>query len=305
MKVILSRKFFGALAFMTLVLVAFQNCGKEQAFNSSTLESTSFSSTTIGGHSAPHITTLAKQMAPNTNLDFKLSVDAPLSNPTYLWTHQLNSIVNACQVISGSTAQNYTVNCRNEGNLKVSVNVMQAGVKVAVQDFLIPLVMSGPPVGSLNVTYQIPPGTGSGAWNPAAAPIEVYIGQTLTIQNGDSVKHQLHTGGRPCPHGTAFNPGESFNCIITSAHNSVLNGGTYDHALGTGSKLNIIAHDGALLYSQNCMSCHGELATSQHRNASYAQIQSALTSVSQMSSNANLMKLTPKQIEAISFMLSK
>ena len=303
MKPPLSRKFIASFALLTFSLFAFQNCGK--SFSSSSGGSASLSSSALG-HGAPHITSLASKMIPNANLEFKLFQEVTLSGQTYMWAHQLNGVANACQIMSGSIAQNYIVNCKNEGSLKVSVEVHEVGKKIAVQDFIVPLVPGSPaPVGSLTAKFVIPSGTGNGPWNTAATAIEVYVGQTLTFQNNDTINHQMHTGGKPCPHGTAAIPGASFNCVITQAYDSVVNGGLYDHAAGTAARVYLIAHDGAQLYTQNCMSCYGELSVSQRRNASIAQIRNALASVSQMSTIANLMKLTPKQIEAISYALSK
>ncbi len=299
MKRLLFSEFIAYVTLLTLTLFAFQNCSN--GFSSSNEASSTLSSTALG-HGAPHITSLADKMIPNSNLEFKLFEEVALSSASYQWSHQLSGVANACQVISGSTSQNYMVNCKSEGNLKVSVDVLAANSKIVVQDFIIPLVAGAPPVGSLSVTFQIPPGTGNGPWNTATTAIEVYVGQTLTFQNADAIKHQMHTGGKPCPHGTAANPGASFNCVITQAYNSVVSGGLYDHAAGTAARIYLVAHDGAQLYTQNCMSCHGELTVSQVRNSTYAQIQKALTSIPQMS---NLLKLTPKQIEAISYALSK
>ncbi|HEY4785343.1 MAG TPA: c-type cytochrome [Bacteroidales bacterium] len=54
--------------------------------------------------------------------------------------------------------------------------------------------------------------------------------------------------------------------------------------------------DGATLYANNCAGCHGPLATSTKLNATAAQIQTGITTISQMSS---LSTLTSTQIQAI------
>ncbi len=54
--------------------------------------------------------------------------------------------------------------------------------------------------------------------------------------------------------------------------------------------------DGAALYSSNCSSCHGQLANSDKRNATAAQIQTGISNVSGMRSLSNL---TTTQIQAI------
>lgn len=307
MKRLISTEFIVYGILLTFTIIAFQNCSGVNGFSSKT-ESSSTALNEPLGHGAPHITSVATNMVPNANLEFKLHTDVALASPSYIWSHQLNGVSNACLVISGSTAQNYIINCKNDGALKVSAAVSEANVKIAVQDFAIPIAAANvmPTVSNgLNATFVIQPGTGTGPWNSAATAIEVYVGQTLTFQNKDTVKHQMHTGGKPCPHSTAAAPGGSFLCVITSAFDSVISGGLYDHGFGNAARVYLIAHDGAQLYSQNCMGCHGALAVSQVKNSTAAQIKSAITSTPQMSSVANLLKLTPKQIEAISYALSK
>jgi hypothetical protein len=67
------------------------------------------------------------------------------------------------------------------------------------------------------VEFRIKPGTGSAAWNDASTAVGLKIGQTLRIINDDSVVHQLHTDGAPCPHGTPIRPGASFDCAVRRA----------------------------------------------------------------------------------------
>ncbi|MGZ3691929.1 MAG: c-type cytochrome [Pseudobdellovibrio sp.] len=292
------------------------SCGKKASDQSSIEQSSTADSSTnnsnsvppaASDHSAPHITAVTANIIAYTNVEFKVNEDVPLSNATYSWSHSLDGAAGACLVISGSTSQNYIINCTKDGNLKVSVQIMQAGSQVAVQDYLVPMAASSTvATASLSASFSITAGTGSKAWNTAAAPIEVYVGQTLTVTNNDTVKHQMHTGGKPCPHGAAIaTGGGTGTCVITQAYNSITSAGVYEHTVGTSAPIYIIAYDGSQLYSQNCMSCHGALAASQHKNATYAQILNAIANVPTMSSNAALTKLTKKQVEAIAYALSK
>ncbi len=73
--------------------------------------------------------------------------------------------------------------------------------------------------------FHIKAGTGQGAWNTAAAPIHVRVGDTLRIVNDDTVGHQLHTNGRPCQHGQFIQPGGSGDCVV----GTTFEGGLYDH----------------------------------------------------------------------------
>lgn len=295
--------------FMTLTLTAFQNCGKgfTTALDGSTVGSSNQASTVdpYTSHATPHIISSNLKMIPLANLEFKVFEEVPHPTATYSWSHKLDGAPGACQIISGSASTNYIINCNKEGNLTVSVVAMESGVQIAVQDFAIPLIGTAPVAGSLKVLFQIAPGTGNGVWNAPAAKIEVYVGQTLTFQNSDTITHRLHTGGKPCPHGPAVPPGATYDCVIISAYTQAANGAVYEHTVGPAAAFNMIAYDGAVLYSQNCMGCHGQLSVSQQKNATYAQILNARISVSKMATDANVVNLTPKQIEAIAYALSK
>src|SRR4051812_48707754 len=82
------------------------------------------------------------------------------------------------------------------------------------------------------VEFRIAAGTGDKPWNKSETPIVVKVGQTLRLVNDDSVAHQLHTLGSPCPHGDrTFNHGETYDCVISSPHPST-NNDLYDHNFG-------------------------------------------------------------------------
>ena len=68
------------------------------------------------------------------------------------------------------------------------------------------------------VEFRIKAGTGRGNWNSEAEKVQIKVGQTLKVINDDSVSHQLHTNGTPCPHGDPIVPGASANCKISSAY---------------------------------------------------------------------------------------
>ena len=330
MKRFIPKEVLLLLLFLPFMLLAFQNCGKGFSASSLTESSSELASLENSeNHSAPHIVSSGLKMEPNTNLEFKVYDEVARTSISYNWSHQLSGVPSACQVTTNNTSANYTLNCNKAGDLKVSVIAMADSMPIAIQDFAVPLIVGGVPpggggvppvgggtpppvggtpppvIGSLNVLFQIPPGTGNNPWNTLANRVEVYVGQTLTVQNADSVRHQLHTGGRPCPHGSSTPPGATFTCVITQAFNPATNGIVYDHNIGRAAVFNMIAYDGAQLYTQNCMGCHGQLAVSEHKNASFAQILNALAAVPAMSGNANLMGLTRKQVEAIAYAMSK
>lgn len=90
-----------------------------------------------------------------------------------------------------------------------------------------------PPQDPNIVEFRIKAGTGNQPWNTADSMVTVKVGQTLRIVNDDTVTHRLHTGGAPCPHGTNFAPGASFDCVATRALDPAATPGrTYDHIVG-------------------------------------------------------------------------
>ncbi len=90
------------------------------------------------------------------------------------------------------------------------------------------------------VEFRIAAGTGSMPWNTMQNPVQVKVGQVLRIINGDSVMHQLHTFGAPCPHGNAFGPGQYWDCAITKVADPV-NTVLYDHNFGSKSRFYVNA----------------------------------------------------------------
>jgi hypothetical protein len=90
-----------------------------------------------------------------------------------------------------------------------------------------------PPQDPNVVVFRIKAGTGNQPWNTADTMVTVKVGQTLRIVNDDTVTHRLHTGGAPCPHGTNFGPGASYDCVATRALDPAATPGrTYDHIVG-------------------------------------------------------------------------
>ncbi|MDA9951699.1 hypothetical protein N9D31_03885 [Oligoflexaceae bacterium] len=83
-----------------------------------------------------------------------------------------------------------------------------------------------------NTDFVIAEGTGSNPWNERQDLLQLYVGDTLTIRNEDSVPHRLHTGGIPCEHGSDMQPGESYVCELSSAYDAAADGVLYDHHHG-------------------------------------------------------------------------
>jgi hypothetical protein len=94
------------------------------------------------------------------------------------------------------------------------------------------LMMSEP----ATIEFRIPVGTGTGSWNTRDNPVVVTIGDTLHIVNDDTIRHRLHTDGKPCPHGPEMLPGGSFDCAITRSIDPDSDGSLYDHYVGPSAK---------------------------------------------------------------------
>jgi hypothetical protein len=99
------------------------------------------------------------------------------------------------------------------------------------------------PGGDPNVViFRIKAGTGTSSWNTAAEMVNVKVGQTLRLVNDDTVTHRLHTNGAPCPHGSNFAPGASFDCKVTKEFDSAKTpAGMYDHIAGNTAVFNVKA----------------------------------------------------------------
>lgn len=85
------------------------------------------------------------------------------------------------------------------------------------------------------VEFHIKAGTGSQPWNTAATMLTAKVGQTIRLVNDDTIAHYLHTGGAPCPHGTAaFKPGATYDCVAAKAIDpaATKTPATYDHTAG-------------------------------------------------------------------------
>lgn len=86
------------------------------------------------------------------------------------------------------------------------------------------------------VVFRIASGTGTGSWNTQQTMIRATVGQTVRFVNDDTIVHRLHTNGAPCPHGTQFQPGSTYDCVVTRTFNSAA-GPLYDHNVGTSAQV--------------------------------------------------------------------
>ncbi len=90
------------------------------------------------------------------------------------------------------------------------------------------------PVKDPNVVeFRIAAGTGTKPLNTPATFVQAKVGQTLRFINDDTVTHRFHTGGTPCPHGSNFAPGATYDCVLTKTIDTVANpGALYEHISG-------------------------------------------------------------------------
>lgn len=285
-----------AIGFFSLAfLLPFQNCGK--------LSSLQGGENSASSHSAPHIMRTSSVESLNTDINFRVFDEKLSASALFNWTFKLDNVSSGCAPKTASNASTFVLNCSAPGSLKVTVEITDAGVS---QSLTYATILQAPANGNeipLEVVFEIPNGTGDASWNTAAARVEVFVGQKLKLKNMDSGNHQLHTGGRPCPHGNAIAPGATVDCVVSQSYNPTTNGRVYDHDDGTNAIFNVIAYDGAALYAQNCASCHTALASSTVRMAKVSQILAARSSKPAMMQVAGLQALTRRQIEAISYAL--
>ena len=291
------------LAFFASTVLMYQNCG--QGFSTAEFDNADYSS--LGSH-AMHINPVTQITEANTDLEFNVYSDEVLSSASYQWSHTLDGMVSACAVKNNNTSTNYILNCPRKGKLAVALAISQGNDRRVLPGYQLVLKDPAPEPNediSLAVSFEIPAGTGNGAWNTTATVVETFVGQTLTIKNLDSQPKQIHTNGAPCPHGAStFTTGNSTTCVINSAYDYRRGVTVYNHLVGPQAAFYLIAHDGAALYQQNCASCHGALANSMKANASVRNIKNGIATVSQMKTQ-NLMNLSQKQLEAISYALTK
>ncbi|WP_413288406.1 c-type cytochrome [Bdellovibrio sp. HCB337] len=300
---------------LAMTAILFQNCAKNFTPDEEAAGNTDLGSSG-GSHDNPHINPVTTKLELNMDMEFQVFDEALLPSTTYEWSYTLNGAASGCALKNGNKAASYIINCSQAGALVVKVNALEGTKPITIPNYNVTLVAAATPTPaptpgvpatneiSLQVKFAIPAGTGSNPWNTTATVVETFVGQTLVITNNDTEVHQYHTGGKPCGHGSAIKAaGGTTNCVIARAYNYVTDGALYDHNLGTKAAFYMVAYDGAALYAQNCASCHSPLASSTKKGARVSQIKNALTSVPQMSANANLGKLTQRQIEAISFAL--
>jgi hypothetical protein len=85
---------------------------------------------------------------------------------------------------------------------------------------LISLFLCAQTAAAAEVVFTIPADIGDTDkdWNTAENPVLAHVGDTFTLVNGDSVTHQLHTPGRPFPHGDEIEAGASAQYLVESPY---------------------------------------------------------------------------------------
>ncbi len=286
------------LVFGSIVLIlSYQNCS--QGFKNAgdgTMDASSMS------HSGPHVILTNSSISANQDLSFSVHQESVPSGATFAWSYTLNGSNSGCVPRSVANANKYVIHCSQNGNLVVTVRLKDGDVEIPALAYQGALQN-----GSLGGTTQftIRAGTGRGAWNSSSTQVETYVGQTLVIKNGDSMNHQLHTNGKPCGHGSSFGPGGTFNCVVGQAYNPISDGPIYEHNANAAAQFFVVAHDGAQLYANYCASCHSSLAMSTKKGATASAIGASLFAVANKKTVSGLLYLTPKQIEAIAYVLSQ
>ncbi len=239
----------------------------------------------------------------NVDISFRVHDESLPTTVQFNWSYTLDGAAMGCTPKTGANASTFVLNCSSAGALKVNVSVNNAG---EILNLSYSTNLQAPTNSNeipMQIVFEIPSGTGTNPWNTAATRVETFVGQTLKLKNMDSSPRQLHTNGRPCPHGNLIPSGGMADCVISQSYSRAANGAVYDHNEGTAAEFHLVAYDGAALYATNCAGCHGALASSAHRNAKVSQILSARASAPAMVGNAAVQALTRRQIEAISYAL--
>jgi hypothetical protein len=299
----MKRNFFWALISVILLSAPFlfQNCSSDLKATGGIKDLASEED-----HEAPHLIVKSSTFIANQDIVFSIHDHDNVINASSIvnWTHTFNSTM-SCVVVAQPIAIDYGLKCSGAGVLIVTLSINSDG------KFYGPLtqtinVTGTAPVGNV-VVFDIANGTGDNPWNTMATQVEVYVGQTLRIRNLDTTvgaaPKRLHTNGKPFPHGPTDIPvNGQVEYIVQTGYNSATDGVLYNHNLTPAARFYMISHDGAALYTANCASCHGPLATSVKKGASAILITSAIATKPQMNKPA-IKALTPKQIEAIAFAL--
>jgi hypothetical protein len=235
---------------------------------------------------------------------------AGLGGATTVWSYTLDGSNSGCQTSNLVNSTEITVACATPGRLDVRARVTVSN-QVFVAESGLSIILDGGGGGTASgtrVDFRIPSGTGmTGNWNTAQNPIVVFVGQTLRIQNDDTIAHAIHTNGAPFPHGQDISAGGMSDYTVATTYNSdpspAGTGPLYDHLYQNQNprpNIYIYALDGGALYATNCASCHSPLATSTKRGRTAQQISTAINNVPDM---AGLSSLTDRQRAAIAFAL--
>lgn len=296
------------------LLVPFQNCGK--AFQSTELSSEiphglTTVATTLNVYKSSAQVSDSLPLATNTAYEIRLEGE-PMAPASVDWraTNGVGGFAN-CSV-TGTAPMIRSLSCSSVGRAHIEVTISFNGTppitrsfERQVEDVVTPL----PP--NQVIVFTIPAGTANKPWNtPATAPL-VFKGQVLRITNGDSVPHRLHAGGTPCPHQpSASATGQSYDCVINGKQAATA-ANMYDHDAGNSAPFYIEAIDGAEQYNRKfaisgalkgCVDCHGALATSARKNATFADIKAAIAA---NRGGMSALGLTDNEIKAIAYELAK
>lgn len=256
---------------------------------------------------APHLSAKSASFVVGQVLTFEVHADLIGPNAVYNWSHTFwgNS---TCANVVNPLVTEYSLRCMQAGQLEVSLTIDDEGQTFGPYQMTVQVTTTAQPPPPANlVTFSIAAGTADGPWNSAANTVEVFVGQTLRIYNNDNTAgaaaKRLHTSGKPCGHFANDIPfGGYGDCVISTAYNATTDGVIYNHNVGTAARFYLRAYDGAALYLNNCASCHGPLPTSEYRGATANEITMAIANIGPMRTPA-LRALTPKEIEAIAFVL--
>ncbi|MES2963672.1 MAG: hypothetical protein V4760_07255 [Bdellovibrionota bacterium] len=291
-------------AFLLMITTSFQNCdgGFVMDKNTGHLSSTS----TVGLSTGNTIPATVQTTGPyglktyepgggmvgdaaiiDTAMDYTLMASGQgVTSSILTWSIPTGQNTASCQL--GSTGSNYSkvLRCLTAGAVQVRAEAIWSdgtnSVAFINRTVQVGSVNPGGGTGDPNIIeFRIRTGTGTGVWNTVGTPAVAFVGQTLKVINDDTIQHQMHTNGTPCPHQpNPMAPNAFYNCVLAAAHSPTATD-LYDHIVGTSASFYLNVIDGAAQYArpvnnQSCAGCHNAIATTTKRGATFTTIKAAI-----------------------------
>lgn len=306
-------------AFLFAVCATFQNCDSGFHYDPTSKELSSLGSTDITSvfgvqaYTAGSTSPLdpSTSMTSGSGYEVRATGDN-VSSALLTWSVNPSSTA-SCALSSIGILTKRALKCTSAGSLRVDLQAVwsDSTITSVSMNRTVGAVVATPTPSQNSadiVTFRIVSGTGGSPWNTSVQPVEVFVGQTLTVYNDDSKIHRLHTSGSPFNHqvdSIVVNGSSSF--VILNSHAATATD-VYDHDSALSAIFYIEAIDGTAAYSKNsgsgsCAGCHGSsVASSAKRGSSYTSIKNAIAA---NRGGMGSITLSDQEIKAIAYVLNK